>query len=339
MSFLKINNISKSFNGHIALNDINLSINKGNIYALLGESGSGKSTLMRIVAGLLDADQGEIFLAEKEITGPKNHLVAGYEEIKLVSQDFDLFPHHSVVENILYPLRKYKDSYQEYRLNSMLKLCKLESYVSKIPSALSGGEQQRVALACALASEPALILLDEAFSHIDAIFRQVLKNVLVEISNNTSTTLCLVTHESIDALSIADEIAILKRGKILQKDSPKVIYQHPTKKYVAQLMGEINTIKKRTALQLTEINPELLTNKTIIIRPEHLKIVALEDTPFHGKIKNIRLMGPYFRLELTIPSEKEFIIVFSSQDIFTKNEVVGLKCNSDKLILIEKNLS
>lgn len=335
MDFLIAKNISKSFNSHIALNSIDLMVSKGSIFALLGESGSGKSTLLRIMAGLLDADEGQVFLEEKEITGPKNHLVAGHDEIKLVSQNFDLFPNHSVAENILYPLRKYKDGYQDYRLKSMLKLCKLEDYAEQKPHTLSGGEQQRVALACALAPEPELILMDEPFSHLDAIFRTTLKKVLVEISHTTSTTLCLVTHESIDALSIADDIAILKNGEIIQKGNANAIYKQPKQEYIARLMGDINVLTKKTTLQLTEIAPEKLTNKKIIIRPENLKITNPDNSILHGKVKDLRLMGPYFKVELILSTEKELITVYSNKDNLKVGDVIGITTSTDKLILVD----
>lgn len=336
MRFLTVKGISKTFGSHQALSTIFLSIPKGQIFALLGESGSGKSTLMRIMAGLLDADEGNVYLEEKEIIGPKEHLVPGYEEIKLVSQNFDLFPNHSVKENILYPLRNYKEGYQEYRLKTMLELCKLEEYANQKPATLSGGEQQRVALACVLASEPALILLDEPFSHIDAIFRSTLKKVLIEVSTKTSTTLCLVTHESIDALSIADKVAILRKGKIVQEGSPTEIYNQPNQLYTAQLMGEINRIEEKTAMDLSSITFEQLEGKEILVRPEHIKLKKNKETLLSAKVKSRRMMGPYFKMELIVEGETDYLYAFSTNSSFNEGDIIGIKCKKDKLILIDK---
>ncbi len=329
MSFLRAENLHKTYGTQQALCGVSLQVSRGEIFALLGESGSGKSTLLHLLAGLLDADEGQVFLGEKPILGPAHHLVPGYEDLKLVSQSFDLLPHHSVEENVRYMLRKYSADYQNYRLKTVLQLCQLERYAAKRPTQLSGGEQQRVALACALASEPAVLLLDEPFSHLDFIFRQRLKDILFNIARQTNTILFLVTHESMDALSVADTLGVLQKGTLVQQGAPQTLYYQPANAYVAQLLGELSPISTKEAQQLIgDFIPTKLPTGELFVRPEVLHFAqALPPYPA-GQIEKMRFMGAFCRSEIRLRETGNVLIVYHpTQYSYTVGQVVRLRCS------------
>ncbi len=220
-----------------ALQEFSFGLQKGEILTLLGESGSGKTTLLKLLSGLLDADSGEILLDGERISGPSKKLVAGYEEIRLVNQDFGLGHKLKVWENLRYHLLKYPKVAQEKRIADLLELCQLEGLENNYSHELSGGQQQRVALGRALANEPKLLLLDEPFSNLDTRLKNQLRTDLERIIRETETTAIFVMHDSADALPISDKIAILQTGKLQQIASPQEIYEKPKSAYIAQFFG------------------------------------------------------------------------------------------------------
>ena len=174
MSYFSLRTLTKSYDSHVALQEFNLELAKGEFVSIIGESGSGKSTLLRIAAGLLTQTGGEVLLDGKKIENPEQKLVPGYDEIKLIHQDYQLFPNTSVEENITRPLLNYEENYRNQRVGHLLDRLGLTPYKDRLPRQLSGGQQQKVAIAQALAVEPEVLLLDEPFSHLDAIQKRKL---------------------------------------------------------------------------------------------------------------------------------------------------------------------
>ena len=245
MSYFSLRHISKVYAFQTAIQDFTLELELGEMVAIVGESGSGKSSLLRIAAGLLEQSSGEVWLKDTQILNPKQKLVAGYDEIKLIHQDYQLFPNISVEENISRPLLQYDPEYRKHRVERLLKQFGLETYKERLPRQLSGGQQQKVAIAQALAVEPEVLLLDEPFSHLDAIQKRKLILELKELLQEMGTTVIFVTHDLDDALRLTDSVVILQKGKIVQKGNSQALCEHPKSRYVARLFSSINLIPDR----------------------------------------------------------------------------------------------
>lgn len=245
MTFLSIRHLSKSYDSHVALHDFSLELARGEFLSIVGESGSGKSTLLRLISGLMIQSGGEVRLEEKLIENPAQKLVPGYDEIKLIHQDYQLFPNSTVEENISRPLLQYDAKYRAQRVSRLMSQLGLENYKDRLPRQLSGGQQQKVAIAQALAVEPEILLLDEPFSHLDAIQKRKLIFELKELLQEMGTTVIFVTHDLDDALRLTDSLLILQKGKVVQKGNSKVLCEHPKSRYVARLFSPINLIPDR----------------------------------------------------------------------------------------------
>lgn len=241
---LKIQSLSKSYDEgkNFALNNVSFDLKAGDVCAIVGESGSGKTTLVRLIAGLERPDQGRIILDGKEIASLKKFVQPEKRKIGLVFQEYALFPHLTIFENVLYGISKLKD--KKERVQEMLDLVGLSDLGERFPYQLSGGQQQRVALARALAPKPSLLILDEPFSNLDAMLRMQLRNEIFDIIKKTGVSVLFVTHDTQDALSVADEILILQNGKVVQKDAAANLYVKPNTLYVASLFGNTIQINK-----------------------------------------------------------------------------------------------
>lgn len=241
---LTIDSLSKSFDKgkNYALEDVTFNLKAGQVCAIVGESGSGKTTLVRLIAGLERPDHGVISMGNKVMASMGKFVQPEKRKIGLVFQEYALFPHLTVLENVLYGLSKVKN--RKERAQEMLDLVGLEDMGQRYPHQLSGGQQQRVALARALAPEPSLLILDEPFSNLDAMLRTQLRNEVFDIIRKTDVTVLFVTHDTQDALSVADEILILQNGKVVQKDAAANLYVRPNTLYVASLFGSTVRINK-----------------------------------------------------------------------------------------------
>lgn len=245
MSFFSIRKVSKSYESHPALHEFSLELDKGKFIAIVGESGSGKSTLLRIMAGLETQTSGEVWLKESKIENPTRKLVAGYDEIKLIHQDYHLQPNSTVEENISRPLLNYDKAYARSRVDRLLFDLGLEGLKDRFPRQLSGGQQQKVAIATALAVEPEVLLLDEPFSSLDSIQKHKLIAELKDLFLEMGTTVVFVTHDLDDALRLTDNLIILQKGKVVQKGGSQELCEHPKTRYVARLFSTINLIPDR----------------------------------------------------------------------------------------------
>jgi iron(III) transport system ATP-binding protein len=245
MSFFSIRQISKNYDTQTALHEFSLELEKGRFYAIVGESGSGKSTLLRIMAGLETQSTGEVWLKDQKIENPAKKLVPGYDEIKLIHQDFQLNSNSTIEENISRPLLQFDKSYSKDRLVRLLFEFGLEGLKYRFPRQLSGGQQQKVAIATALAVEPEVLLLDEPFSSLDSIQKHKLIAELKDLFLEMGTTVVFVTHDLDDALRLTDNLIILQKGKVVQKGGSQELCEHPKTRYVARLFSPINLIPDR----------------------------------------------------------------------------------------------
>ena len=280
MSSIKLVNLNKSFNNKTVLNNINLEVKEGEIISLLGPSGCGKSTTLKIIAGILDFDKGDILFNDNSIknTTTKNRNVG------IVFQEYLLFPHMTVYENIEFGLKmkKIKKSNRDKKVKELIELVKLKDYHNKYPSELSGGQKQRVAIARTLAVNPQVLLLDEPFSNLDINLRQEMREFVSTLQKELKVTTILVTHDKEEALMMSDKIAVMVNGQIKQFDTPSNLYEKPNSKEVANIFGERNYIKGNIHNQIFEnehiklsldINEEInLDNVELMISKENIEI-------------------------------------------------------------------
>ncbi len=229
-------NLTKAFDSQPVLEEVSFDLHEGEVLALVGESGAGKSTLLNLLAGLAEPDGGEITLHGEDVTDYARRLVPGHPAVKLVPQDYRLFPNVSLRENVAYALRAYNSEYKTFRTNQLLETCGLLDVADRKPREVSGGEQQRTALARALAEKPALLLLDEPFSHLDALHRQALRRTVLGLVRYEGVGCVLVTHDLLDALTAADRVGVLRDGRLLQLAPPADLLRHPADEYVKALM-------------------------------------------------------------------------------------------------------
>lgn len=243
MSFLKVNQVSKQYDPkNLALENLSLHVPKGEVIAMVGESGSGKSSLLRIMAGLESQNSGMVYLGDQKILNPNEKLVPGYDEIQLIHQEYKLYPNSTVEENISRPLLLYDKAYRSERVEELLGLLSLEAHRDKLPRQLSGGQQQKVAIARALSIEPEVLLLDEPFSSLDSIQTRELIEELRRIFEELKVTVVFVTHDLDDALLLTDQLYIIQKGKLIQQGNVRDIFTKPANEYVAKLFGYLNAV-------------------------------------------------------------------------------------------------
>lgn len=270
-----------------AVQDVELSVRKGEIMAVVGESGCGKSTLLRMIAGLEVPDAGSVRIGERAVSDARTWVPPEQRGVGMVFQDFALFPHMTAEQNILYGLRSLPRRERQARVAAMLELVGLSGLGGRYPHQLSGGQQQRVAIARALASEPALLLLDEPFSNLDTALKRTLREELREILQRAGTTTLLVVHDAEDVMMLADRAAVMRSGRILQEGDPDTLYRKPCDEYVARFFGETNVLPGRateggfqTPLGLVPCAAAATCTGGAVrlcVRPEHLVLASGRD--------------------------------------------------------------
>jgi ABC-type Fe3+/spermidine/putrescine transport system ATPase subunit len=315
---LRASSLSKSFGSSPVLSDVSLQLYPGEWLGILGESGSGKSTLLRILGRFLDPEQGKVFFKEQELKPVSGELMPGHDSIRLIHQEFELFPNQTVQENIAYSLRFYDADYRAAKVEELLEIAGLNYVKNQKAKLLSGGEKQRTAIAKALAEQPDVLLLDEPFAHLDNHNRRVLGDAIENLRKQQKMSCIFVTHEAADALAWSDRIAVLRNGKIIQIGTPQEVYNQPADSYVAELTGDINWIKGEG------------DRKTSFIRPEKIKPTKHpEKSKWHGKVDTIRFHGnhweircsdgktqlSFYRNRLDMEVGQEVFLTYSAKDL------------------------
>lgn len=249
---ITVNNLTKQYQEaqDSGVKNINFSIKKGNIVAIIGESGSGKSTLLKCIYGLLKPNQGEVLLNGKRVKGPDEQLIPGNAEMKMVTQDFSLNIYAKVYDNIASMLSNTDVTAKQAKTLEMMERLHIEKLKDKKIIELSGGEQQRVAIAKALISDTKVLLLDEPFSQVDSLLKNQLRADIKRLAKETGLTIILVSHDPTDGLFLADQLLILKQGQLLQNDAPENVYRNPSSVYTAQILGNAVVLNQQEAHQL-----------------------------------------------------------------------------------------
>lgn len=271
--------MKRQFDGRAVVDDVSLSIQAGQVTCLLGPSGCGKSTTLRMIAGVEMQDSGEIYVDGKLICDTVFRVPPERREIGLMFQDFALFPHLSVADNVAFGLKGARPE-KRARVEELLRKVDLIRYIDEFPHQLSGGEQQRVALARALAPRPRIMLMDEPFSGLDNRLRDGIRDETLALLKEEDTAVLLVTHEPEEAMRMADEIALMRGGKIVQRGAPYNVYTRPVDKAAVAFFSDINVLGARVegALADTPFGQFLApgvpdgTDVEIVFRPQHVKL-------------------------------------------------------------------
>ncbi len=237
---LSVRACCKSFGGRAVLRDVDLDLESGRVTAALGQSGAGKSTLLRAIAGLERIDSGEIRNPDGVLSGPGAHVPPERRRVGLVFQDYALFPHLTALQNVMFGLSGMTREAKRARAMTLLDSVRLADRAGAHPHALSGGEQQRVALARALAPSPDIVLLDEPFSGLDARLREATRDMALSALKESGAAVLIVTHDADEAMLMADALALMAGGRIVQQGEPDALYRHPASAEAARLLGEVN---------------------------------------------------------------------------------------------------
>lgn len=315
---LIVNNIEIRYANTVVIESCSFSLEQGRILSLLGASGCGKSTLLKAIAGLLPLSAGKIYLNDALIASSKESLAPQRRGIGMIFQDYALFPHLTVMDNVMFGLRKQKKSIRQQKAKDALALVKLSDYAKRYPHELSGGQQQRVAIARALVCEPKVLLFDEPFSNLDTEIRHTLINEIKQLLKARDMSAIFVTHDKTEAFSLADDIAVLDKGKIIQIGEPQTLYQHPANRYIAELLGHgvVLSAQKTANAWQTELghipldktehftiwqDDKNVNQASIFLRPQQINL--LPDDNGNSYISARIFFGDYYHYTLTLKTQ------------------------------------
>lgn len=321
---IEFRNVSKNFGGALVVDDLSLEIEEGEFVVLLGPSGCGKTTTLRMLAGLESVSSGDIFIGGQRV----NDIPTQHRDLAMVFQSYALYPHMTIAENIAYPLRvrKLDKAQRAERVKRVAAMLEIESLLERKPRQLSGGERQRVALARAIVREPRAYLMDEPLSNLDARLRVQMRGELKRLQHQLGTTTIYVTHDQAEAMTLASRVAVMKKGRLQQFDTPMNIYNHPANRFVAEFVGSpsMNFIER--------------SDVTIGIRPEHIQVFTEpRDGAIPATVYVTELMGNETFVFLSLGANR--LIARAPADFRAEVESqVWIKINTDKVHFFdEKN--
>jgi putative spermidine/putrescine transport system ATP-binding protein len=356
---LAVVNVSKHYKKVKAVDDVSLTVHKGEFMTILGPSGSGKTSLLKLIAGFEEVSSGTILLNDQEITSKK-----AYErQFGMLFQNYALFPHMTVFENIAYPLRLRKVPKQEItqRVRDILELVHLQELASRYPKQLSGGQQQRVALARAIVFNPPLLLLDEPLGALDKNLRQQMQLEIKHIQEKVGITTISVTHDQEEALTMSDRICVMNKGSVEQIDTPENLYKKPRNRFIAEFIGDINLIPAElqgawsSKASVTIANQDRVTVEweeglpagriLIALRPENIRIVEGKSqtaNTFRVKVVEMIYLGEVIKTKTVTDSGQEIIIKIPARDASSvycgKDVLLGWDSN-DATVIPDRELS
>lgn len=340
---IDLKNISVSFDDHKILDNINLYIRDGEFITLLGPSGCGKTTTLRIIAGFLQQDSGDVIFEGKNING-----VPAYKrQVNTVFQRYALFPHLNVYENIAFGLRqkKWNEKDIKEKVSEMLTLVNLKGFGPRKIDSLSGGQQQRVAIARALAVNPRVVLLDEPLGALDLKLRKDMQIELKNIQQKLGITFIYVTHDQEEALSMSDTVVVMNEGVIQQIGTPLDIYNEPKNAFVADFIGESNILdgimKEDFTVEFNNIKFQCVDKGfkhnepvDVVIRPEDIDVVAPEDGMLQGTVTSVTFKGVHYEIIVDIDNFKWMIQTTDKSEV---GDVIGISIDPDEMHVMKKS--
>ncbi|MBM7652175.1 ABC transporter ATP-binding protein [Neobacillus cucumis] len=355
---VELKHIKKSFNGNTIVKDFSLQIERGEFISFLGPSGCGKTTTLNMIAGFLEADEGELLIKGRLMNGVPTYK----RDLGMVFQTYSLFPHMTVYENIAYglKLRKLPKVEIDVRVKKVLELVKLPQVQTRFPKQLSGGQRQRIAIARALVMEPSILLLDEPLSNLDAKLREELRDELKRLHKEIGVTTIFVTHDQEEALSLSDRIVVLSHGNIEQIGSPSDIYHRPATEFVHTFIGKTNrltgTVKALDGSDLTIHTEDGLSIKarnkekkfvsgekvSMYMRPETIQLTkdpagSADVTTFSGIIKLVTFLGPITEYHISVGKHELIVRTQQPQRHFVEGAEVYGFCHTEDIMVVEEN--
>lgn len=331
MSGIRLKSLTKKYGAVVAVDNIDLDIAAGSFVTLLGPSGSGKTTTMRMIAGLEQPTEGDIWIGNRHVSGHGTFVPTHRRRLGMVFQSYAVWPHKTVAQNVAFPLQQQKVSKadQTRRVQRILERVGLGAMVDRYPSQLSGGQQQRVALARALVSEPDVILFDEPLSNLDAKLRDSMRGLLQDIHREFGITAVYVTHDQGEAMVLSDRVYVMNFGKIMQGGTPTELYERPRSLFVAGFVGSANTIKVHdidhanssvrieggASLRVSTL-PEGEGENILVVRPHrvHFAMNGSADNVIEGVVSNAIYLGDRVRYTVVLPSGSEIVIEHGSEE-------------------------
>ncbi len=348
---ISLQGLSKHFGDLIAVDDVDLEVEAGTLICLLGPSGCGKTTTLRMIAGFEEPTAGKVFIGDEDVT----NLPPYVRPTGMVFQSYALFPHMSVYDNIAYGLRAqgFPGDEIEQRVEDAIALMELEGHEEKSPPQLSGGQQQRVALARALVIRPKVLLFDEPLSNLDAKLRVRMRGEIREIQGQLGITSVYVTHDQEEAFSIADQIAIMSKGKLAQLGTPRELYHQPADRFVADFVGLSNIVPVEVAESSADgatirvfgqtirsrrppRDPEGRTS--IVLRPEALQIAKANGHGVPARVRTLAYIGPLVRYTVAVEDGTELTVDLSNpgpDEFFSEGTPVSVQLPDEVPSLLE----
>ena len=340
---IELKNITKSFDGEVVLDHINLDIYDNEFLTLLGPSGCGKTTTLRLIGGFTTPDEGDIIFMGENI----NELPPYKRNVNTVFQRYALFPHLNVFENVAFPLREKKVPRDEIdqRVNEMLSMVALTGFEHRSVTSLSGGQQQRVAIARALISRPKVLLLDEPLAALDLKLRKDMQQELKKIQKAMGITFVFVTHDQEEALSMSDTVVVMSEGRIQQIGTPIDIYNEPQNAFVADFIGESNILDGiMHADKLVEFAGHTLEcvdggfakdePVDVVIRPEDVDMVDVNSVPIRGRVDTVTFKGVHYEIIVDVAGFKWMI---QTTDYAAPGTEVGLRILPNEIHVMKKS--
>jgi len=341
-TLISLQNITKSFNGEVVIDDLNLNIHENEFITLLGPSGCGKTTMLRIIGGFETPDSGSVIFNGKNII----NLPPNKRQLNTVFQKYALFMHMNVAENIAFGLKikNKSDQYIKDKIKYALNLVNLDGYENRKPDSLSGGQQQRIAIARAIVNEPKVLLLDEPLGALDLKLRQDMQYELIRLKNELGITFIYVTHDQEEALTMSDTIVVMNQGYIQQMGTPEDIYNEPENAFVADFIGESNIIASTMIRdRLVEIlgakfecvDTGFGTNKPVdvVIRPEDIDLVKPSEGTIQGIVTHLIFKGVHYEMEVTANAHEWLV---HSTDMFPVGTEVGIHVDPFDIQIMNK---
>ncbi|HEY5807693.1 MAG TPA: ABC transporter ATP-binding protein [Povalibacter sp.] len=344
--WLELQNVVRHFGSRRAVDGLTLQLAKGTIGCLLGPSGCGKTTALRCIAGFEPVDQGSIHGHGRLLAGPGFAMPPSQRQVGMVFQDYALFPHLTVVQNVAFGLHQLSSSMRTRRAEDMLATVGLGDYRNQYPHQLSGGQQQRVALARALAPEPELVLLDEPFSSLDVELRERLSAEVRAVLKSLNTTALLVTHDQQEAFAVADVIGVMRDGRLEQWDTAYDLYHRPASRFVADFIGQgvflageiVESGAVRTEIGAMRANGgthlAVGTQVDLLLRPDD--VIHDDASEFRAEVCQRAFRGAEFLYTLKLPSGARLLSLVPSHHNHAVGEQIGIRIEPDHVVAFEK---
>lgn len=340
---LELNDISVAFDSRTILDNISFALLEGDIGCMLGPSGCGKTTLLRTIAGFEPPVQGEVWIRGVRVSDRYHRVPVEQRQVGMVFQDYALFPHMTVRENIAFGLQQFPAKQKRARIEEVVALLAIHDFLDTYPHRLSGGQQQRVALARAIANRPRILLLDEPFASLDFELREQLAGEVRHVLKNDGITAVLVSHNQFEAFAMADTVGVINKGKLLQWDSAFNLYHRPATSYVADFVGEgvflrgrvinANTVETELGIITGEVGNDLAPGMAVdvLIRPDD--IIHDDNSQRTARVIDKAFRGAEFLYTLSLENGTRLLSLIPSHHDHPINERIGIRLEIDHLVI------